>query len=88
MLSDESRTYDAGLLGGGHLPAADWWHDYIRAELGRSHDFYAQRLDDLLAEIDRLKAELNAAYERAAQISEVTPTRYIATAIRNLKEPT
>jgi hypothetical protein len=32
--------YDAGLLsdfGGGNV---DWWQDYIRSELDRSHDFY------------------------------------------------
>lgn len=36
--------YDAGLLsdfGGGNV---DWWQDYIRAELGRAHDFYQSQL--------------------------------------------
>lgn len=36
--------YDAGLLndyGGGDV---DWWQDYIRAELGRAHDFYQSLL--------------------------------------------
>jgi len=35
--------YDAGLLndwGGGNV---EWWYDYIRAELARAHDFYADQ---------------------------------------------
>ena len=35
--------YDAGLLsdyGGGNV---EWWQDYIRAELGRAHDFYVSQ---------------------------------------------
>ncbi len=39
-------AYDAGSLndfGGGNI---DWWHDYIRSELGRAHDFYQSQLDD------------------------------------------
>ncbi|MCW1431353.1 Lar family restriction alleviation protein [Novosphingobium sp. JCM 18896] len=38
-------AYDAGLLndyGGGDV---NWWQDYIRAELGRAHDFYAAQFD-------------------------------------------
>lgn len=38
------ERYDAGLLndfGGGDV---DWWHDYIRAELERAHDFYESQL--------------------------------------------
>lgn len=38
------ETYDAGLLndyGGGNV---EWWQDYIRAELGRAHDFYADQI--------------------------------------------
>lgn len=37
------EAYDAGLLndfGGGDV---SWWHDYIRAELARAHDFYAEQ---------------------------------------------
>ena len=36
--------YDAGLLndfGGGNV---EWWQDYIRAELGRAHDFYQSQV--------------------------------------------
>lgn len=38
------EAYDAGLLsdyGGGNV---DWWWDYLRAELGRAHDFYQSQL--------------------------------------------
>jgi hypothetical protein len=44
---DELRAYDAGLLGG----IAEWsvsdWHDYIRSELARAHDFYADQFEAL-----------------------------------------
>lgn len=39
--------YDAGLLsdaGGGDVT---WWQDYIRAELGRAHEFYQSQADAL-----------------------------------------
>lgn len=42
-------AYDAGLLsdfGGGNV---EWWQDYIRAELGRAHDFYQSQADGLSA---------------------------------------
>lgn len=42
----EFPAYDAGLLsdyGGGDV---EWWHDYIRAELGRAHDFYESQIAD------------------------------------------
>lgn len=38
-------AYDAGYLnahGGGNV---EWWHDYIRSELDRAHDFYQSQLD-------------------------------------------
>jgi len=37
-------AYDAGILsdfGGGNV---EWWQDYIRAELGRAHEFYQVQL--------------------------------------------
>lgn len=40
----ELETYDAGYLndfGGGNV---SWWHDYIRSELGRAHDFYSSQI--------------------------------------------
>lgn len=43
-MSNELHTYDAGLLsdfGGGNV---EWWQDYIRAELGRAHDFYEAQI--------------------------------------------
>lgn len=39
--------YDAGLLssaGGGDV---EWWQDYLRAELGRAHDFYQSQMENL-----------------------------------------
>jgi len=39
--------YDAGLLGYEHLPNAEQWHDYIRSELARAHDFYQDQFDNL-----------------------------------------
>jgi hypothetical protein len=38
------EPYDAGLLsdfGGGNV---EWWQDYIRAELGRAHEFYQSQV--------------------------------------------
>lgn len=40
-------AYDAGYLndyGGGNV---SWWHDYIRAELDRAHDFYVAQIKEL-----------------------------------------
>jgi hypothetical protein len=51
-------SYDAGLLsdfGGGNV---DWWQDYIRAELGRSHDFYAEIIAQQQARIAALEEHL------------------------------
>ena len=56
--------YDPGLLndfGGGNV---QWWHDYIRAELGRSEEFYQSAIAEKDREIERLKAELNAQIKR------------------------
>ncbi|BAK66850.1 hypothetical protein SLG_21750 [Sphingobium sp. SYK-6] len=42
-------AYDAGLLndfGGGDV---NWWQDYLRAELGRAHDFYAAHIERIEA---------------------------------------
>lgn len=38
------EEYDAGLLGdygGGNV---EWWQDYIRAELGRAHEYYQSQI--------------------------------------------
>lgn len=52
-------TYDACLLndyGGGNV---EWWQDYIRAELGRAHDFYQAQYDHVVPElIDGINAVL------------------------------
>ena len=44
QVQGELEPYDAGLLndfGGGNV---EWWQDYIRAELGRAHDFYQSQI--------------------------------------------
>lgn len=41
----ELDEYDAGLLasaGGGDV---EWWQDYLRAELGRAHEFYQSQVE-------------------------------------------
>ncbi len=41
--------YDAGQMndyGGGNV---EWWWDYMRAELGRAHDFYTEQAGELIA---------------------------------------
>lgn len=44
--------YDAGLLGGHDGLSVEWWHDYLRAELDRAHDFYAQQVEAIDDELD------------------------------------
>ncbi len=51
QVQGELEPYDAGLLndfGGGNV---EWWQDYIRAELGRAHDFYQSQLAIQQAEV-------------------------------------
>lgn len=58
-------AYDAGLLndyGGGNV---DWWQDYLRAELGRAHDYYAEQFAALHPPPEP------AALERTASLSGV-----------------
>lgn len=38
-------AYDAGLLSDYGAGNVEWWHDYIRAELGRAHEFYQAQID-------------------------------------------
>ena len=43
----ELDEYEAGLLasaGGGDV---EWWQDYLRAELGRAHEFYQSQMESL-----------------------------------------
>jgi len=42
-----SEQYDAGLLGDGGGGNVAWWHDYIRCELNRAHEFYADEIERL-----------------------------------------
>lgn len=61
-----SDRYDTGILndyGGGN---AEWWQDYIRAEIERANDFHADiherneaTIAALKAENERLRAELD-----------------------------
>jgi len=39
------EAYDAGLLGDGGGGDVEWWQDYIRAELGRAHEFYESQIN-------------------------------------------
>lgn len=51
------KTYDAGLLndfGGGNV---EWWHDYIRSELARAHDFYSSMLAQIEEAAEKEAAE-------------------------------
>lgn len=62
-----SERYDAGLLndyGGGNI---EWWHDYIRAELGRAEEFYEQQLQQA-----RREGWEQAKMEAADQCSNLT----------------
>lgn len=67
-----SERYDEGLLadyGGGDVA---WWHDYIRAALGRSEYFYAAEIDRLRARVAELETAghgLAAAYKGLCQMT-------------------
>lgn len=41
-------TYDAGVLADYGSGNVEWWQDYIRAELARAHNFYAEHFTDRL----------------------------------------
>ena len=38
--------------GGGNV---DWWHDYLRYELGRANEYWADQAIELSATIERLR---------------------------------
>ena len=63
--------YDAGLLndfGGGDV---NWWLDYLRAELERSHDFYADHIEFLEAELKAIERQAEDQHEYVlAQINQ------------------
>lgn len=54
--------YDAGLLGDGGGGNVEWWQDYLRAELERAHEFYADQF------ADRIASE-QATVERCAKVA-------------------
>ena len=67
-LIEELDCYDAGLIndfGGGNV---GWWQDYIRAELERAHDHYADQHDALIARIRELEEA-----QRWVPVSEKLP---------------
>ena len=59
-------TYDAGLLGGGSSWSIEQWHDYLRYELSRAHEFYAATIEQ-----ERHQRDV---YQKAA----ATASNYIA----------
>ena len=46
---DSLPEYNAQILGDWGGGNVEWWHDYIRAELGYAHEFYAEQFADLAA---------------------------------------
>ena len=66
-------TYDAGLLGDGGGGDVGWWHDYIRAELERAHEFYASQITTppaLQARVEALEGALREAQSVLAMLVE------------------
>lgn len=52
------ERYDAGNInsfGGGDV---EWWQNYIRSELERAHDFYAQQAENIRQQAIRECAEV------------------------------
>jgi hypothetical protein len=74
-------AYDSGQLssyGGGNV---DWWQDYIRAELGRAHDFYAEQIERLTEANAALMAEREMLIKtKREQIERLTAERDAALA--------
>lgn len=69
-------AYEAGYLnnhGGGNV---DWWHDYIRSELDRAHDFYQSQLGG-----EATRYEVPEGW----QLVPVEPTAYQVLVGRNAK---
>lgn len=66
-MSGKLDTYDSGLLndwGGGNV---GWWQDYIRAELGRAHEFYAAQIEAAEAREAKLAEALRERAEAACE---------------------
>jgi len=62
------QPYDSGLLGSYGGGDVNWWHDYLRAEIGRCNDFHrntCDKLSEIIAEkhdkITALEEDLRAA---------------------------
>ena len=63
-----SDRYDAGLFGGDTTWSAEDWHDYLRAELGRWHDFYSDQIETLekrVADAESVIASINSLRDKA-----------------------
>lgn len=48
----EEQDYDAGLLndyGGGNV---SWWHDYIRAEIGRCNGYWRSVIESYMPDAE------------------------------------
>lgn len=75
-MTDSNRalvdTYDVGLLsdyGGGNV---EWWQDYIRSELARAHDFYAEQIASS-TDFDGLEGAPSKEHPQAPSHSEIEP---------------
>lgn len=66
--SESIDTYDAGLLGGDTSWPVEYWHDYLRSELARAHEFYAA-----IIEQERHQA---AVYQKAAATASSDASAY------------
>jgi hypothetical protein len=62
----ELSDYDAWLLGDGGRGDIGWWHDYLRAEIGRANDHWRNQSAAVLAaaldEINRLRENLKQSH--------------------------
>lgn len=73
---EEPDAYDAGLLGDYGGGDVEWWQDYIRAELGRAHEFYAAQFRSQAAEITALRGERDDA--RRGEVSMAQHVQHVA----------
>ena len=81
--------YDAGLLGGENGFPRDWWHDYIRAELGRAHEFYAQQFatekeahEKAIADLTRERDEAIGECKKLAEVGHDFACKLVGERVR------
>jgi hypothetical protein len=65
------ECYDAGYLGDGGGGDVSWWHDYIRSELERAHDFYQSQVDAITHPADRAAVPDGMVLIRRDELEEV-----------------